>query len=257
MSEKEPYLPLFCGDFIGDTTHLSQKEIGQYILLLMAMWRNGGVLPDDPRRLKRMARGTISDAVMNYFTPGEGGITQKRLKKEFKYVQERNAKQAANANARWLKNKETNDAVADAKAMPNGCPQPNPTQIEEIEQVVTPITRARRASVCPRFEAWWVIFPNRVGKAAALKAFKRAEVRATLRELIDGLQRYIASKPPERPWCNPATWLNQDRWLDEPAKTGNGHKRSAYADACFEMMEGARHEPTISAIEDFRTKARD
>lgn len=31
------------------------------------------------------------------------------------------------------------------------------------------------------------------------------------------MQRYIATKPPDRNWCNPATWLNQERWRDEPA----------------------------------------
>jgi hypothetical protein len=39
-----------------------------------------------------------------------------------------------------------------------------------------------------------------------------------LETLIRARDRYIATKPPDRPWCNPATWLNQERWLDEPAQ---------------------------------------
>ncbi len=35
------------------------------------------------------------------------------------------------------------------------------------------------------------------------------------------LERYKRCKPVDRPWCNPATWLNQKRWLDEwPAEVG-------------------------------------
>jgi hypothetical protein len=35
--------------------------------------------------------------------------------------------------------------------------------------------------------------------------------------LLAGVRRYIATKPEDHPWCNPATWLNQGRWEDEPA----------------------------------------
>jgi hypothetical protein len=32
-----------------------------------------------------------------------------------------------------------------------------------------------------------------------------------------GLEKYIA-KTDDRPWCNPATWIHQDRWNDQPAQ---------------------------------------
>jgi uncharacterized protein YdaU (DUF1376 family) len=69
------------------------------------------------------------------------------------------------------------------------------------------------------FEIWYAAFPNKVGRAAALKAFNivRRARKATFAELMSGLARYIRTKPPDRAWCNPATWLNQGRWADEPA----------------------------------------
>lgn len=74
------------------------------------------------------------------------------------------------------------------------------------------------------FAEWWREFPNKVGKAAAFKSYNRALARASPAELIVGLHHYVAVKPPDREWCNPATWLNQDRWLDEPEfPTRNGH----------------------------------
>lgn len=69
------------------------------------------------------------------------------------------------------------------------------------------------------FDDWWAAYPNKVGKADARRAFERARRKATLADLIAGLRRYIDHKPPDRPWCNPATWLNGERWLDEPART--------------------------------------
>lgn len=66
------------------------------------------------------------------------------------------------------------------------------------------------------FDQFWALYPNKVGKAAALKAFTAARKRCDLDTMMAGLRRYVA-KTDDRPWCNPATWLNQDRWADEPA----------------------------------------
>ena len=68
-------------------------------------------------------------------------------------------------------------------------------------------------------EQFWPVWPNKVGKPAAAAAYARARKRGnTLDQIIKGLTSYVNSKPPERPWLNPATFLNQDRFLDEPAK---------------------------------------
>lgn len=40
--------------------------------------------------------------------------------------------------------------------------------------------------------------------------------RVPMDDLMAGLRRYVA-KTDDRPWSNPATWLNQDRWDDQPA----------------------------------------
>jgi hypothetical protein len=66
------------------------------------------------------------------------------------------------------------------------------------------------------FAKFWEVYPNKVGKAAAAKAFLAALKRASFEDIMAGLQRYVV-KTDDRPWCNPATWLNQDRWQDQPA----------------------------------------
>jgi hypothetical protein len=83
-------------------------------------------------------------------------------------------------------------------------------------------TRERVSLPLAEFEnEFWPMFPNKVGKGAARKAWRTAVGNATVLEIMAGLRRYVA-KTDDRPWCNPSTWLNQDRWLDQPATVGNG-----------------------------------
>lgn len=70
---------------------------------------------------------------------------------------------------------------------------------------------------------FWEAFPNKVGKADALKAFDKATHKTTPDVLFPALDRY-AHKTDDRPFCNPATWLNQERWLDQPAANPNGRR---------------------------------
>jgi uncharacterized protein YdaU (DUF1376 family) len=71
------------------------------------------------------------------------------------------------------------------------------------------------------FERWYADYPNKIGRGAAEKSF--AKVRESdsvaFETLCAAVARYRKTKPVDREWCNPATWLNQARWTDEPAST--------------------------------------
>lgn len=70
---------------------------------------------------------------------------------------------------------------------------------------------------------FWPMYPHKVGKPTAQKAYANARTRAEKQPILDGLERYKANKPQDRNWCNPSTFLNQDRWGDEP--DDQAHKR--------------------------------
>lgn len=74
----------------------------------------------------------------------------------------------------------------------------------------------------PAFDQFWQAYPHKVGKAAALKAFVRAgRTGVDLKRLMFAVERYKTEKRPDVPFCNPATWLNQGRWDDQPANGGS------------------------------------
>ena len=73
-------------------------------------------------------------------------------------------------------------------------------------------------------EQFWTMYPNKVGKPDALSVLEKVRRKGVLWEVVvRGLVTYIRDKPADRAWCNPATWLRQGRWDDQPANVSNGH----------------------------------
>jgi hypothetical protein len=84
---------------------------------------------------------------------------------------------------------------------------------------------------------FWALYPHKVAKNAARKAAAKIE-RANLVDLetlLAALRRYIG-KTDDRPWCNPATWLNEHRWTDEPAAVSTGPPRRSTGGNGFAAM---------------------
>ena len=121
MSE-QPFMPLWVADFIGDTLHLSADEVGQYILLLMAMWRAGGSLPADAKSLARIARKRVSEKVLCFFTADGDRLTQKRLSSELTKSRDFSTLQRKKANARWGSNRLKDNDEPSAAAVPRDMP---------------------------------------------------------------------------------------------------------------------------------------
>jgi hypothetical protein len=73
------------------------------------------------------------------------------------------------------------------------------------------------------FIEWYEAYPKRVGRGAATGAFLKARKNgATLEDLMAGARRYAAERKGEDPkfTAHPVTWLNQERWADDPTHMG-------------------------------------
>lgn len=128
-----PFMQLYIADYLGDTQHLTTEQHGAYLLLLMAMWRADGRLPNDPAKLCRIARVSarrwhlIAEDVMAFFTVDGEEITQKRLVEERKKAasisEKRSASGKRGGQAKALKSKEP--PLANAKQMPQHSQKPD------------------------------------------------------------------------------------------------------------------------------------
>ncbi|HET6916620.1 MAG TPA: hypothetical protein VFH56_11075 [Acidimicrobiales bacterium] len=70
------------------------------------------------------------------------------------------------------------------------------------------------------FDEWYEHYPRKRGRGQALKAYRVARKKTSQQALIDAIQEQspaLMSKGPE--FCPyPATWLNGERWADEPPR---------------------------------------
>jgi phage replication O-like protein O len=77
------------------------------------------------------------------------------------------------------------------------------------------------------FDVWYSAYPKHVGCKPALKAWlKLSPEPALIQTIMAATSRYVEHKAgvEARFILDPATWINQERWTDEPVTAnGNGH----------------------------------
>lgn len=67
-------------------------------------------------------------------------------------------------------------------------------------------------------DQFWADWPHKVGKPKAMESLDRVRRQGVpFEQVMAGVRRYVRDKPPDRPWLNPATFLNQARFDDQPA----------------------------------------
>lgn len=224
-----PFMQLYVADYLGDTRHLTTEQHGAYLLLLMCMWRSGGELVNEAAKLARLTGCTasrwarISADVLELFEIRDGMLSHTRITVELEKALEKQNQRAASGslggNAKARKTKETNLAKASDLLKHSLEPEPDTEEVSEAKASSPRMAAARSNG----FDLFWAAYPNKVGKRDAEKRYVAALKRVTgpdpPGQILDGVARAKTS----RKWLdgiipNPATWLNQDRWEDQPSE---------------------------------------
>lgn len=100
-------------------------------------------------------------------------------------------------------------------------------------------TQVEESSLADPFDEFWKAYPRKAGKPKAAAAYRSAvgKRKADPEVILAGLARWVAywtakNEPDYVP--HPTTWLNQDRWNDEPPPLPRRSGLSAVAD----VLEG-------------------
>jgi hypothetical protein len=128
--------------------------------------------------------------------------------------------------------------TGDRSKEPKGELKPEPNNLL-VEPEARPVSVEDAAA--DSFEAFWMAYPRRVAKGTALRAWTKA-VKALVKEgmpnsqaiavIIAGVDRYAeAVRGKEAQYvAHPASWLNAQRWLDEPDPTPGRKTRAPKID---------------------------
>ena len=157
---KPAAIPLFGDSYMADTMHLTLEEHGAYLRLLMLAWRTDDCsLPDDDRRIARMLGISgnrwkkIRPAVMAFWTLENAKWTQKRLKKERKYVEEKSQKNSKIAKDAWAQRTEKQQEGGMRTQYQTGyetdAPSPSPSPHNSIDNKLSSTVIAKKAQSLP------------------------------------------------------------------------------------------------------------
>lgn len=223
-------IPFHIGDFLSSTLHMDTLEKGAYIMLLLAHYQSGEKgLPNDDKKLSRIAGVSpkvwmrIRNILSEKFIINDEFWVHSKCVEVLRKVYEKSSAQ----RAKVLKRYET-DSTAVLPRYYQPKPKPKP-------KIFTNVNNVREEK--NNFDDWYEIYPHKVGKVSAQKAYKIAIEIATQTELVDGVKKYIQLKPPDRKWCNPATWLNQQRWLDQPNEPREGKSHETLDDVASRVLK--------------------
>ena len=65
------------------------------------------------------------------------------------------------------------------------------------------------------FPTFYDQYPRKAARAKACEKYRAARKKASLTDILAGLDRYKHTKPAYADWAHPSTWLNGERWLDQ------------------------------------------
>ena len=194
MSAARPdtWMPIYIGDYLADTMHLSCLEHGAYLLLIFAYWRSGKPLPDNDRVLAGICKMTsgqwraMRPTMSGFFQITDGVWRHKRIDAEISKTLEISEKRSAagshGAAKRWKSN-ETGMASAIPEPLANAQQNDalyshshNSSLRSEVDPPNAPLGRSKRGT---RLPADWRPCEQSCQLSDAL-GFSRAELDGTI-----------------------------------------------------------------------------
>jgi len=215
-----PYLPLWTDNYLADTRHLTTKQHGAYLLLMMTAWRTDDCsLPDDDRLLARYcALGIREWKVMRpvleeFFEVKDSKFVQSKLKSLHVFAKNRQRSNTLNGSKGGIAKalKYNNGALANATISPKQnssealASKPNHTKLNN-----------KNIDAQKMFDEWWDTYPRKVSKKAALSAFQIAIKKIEFDVLMKATRAYATLDIDVQYIAYPTTYLNQERWNDKP-----------------------------------------
>ena len=202
-------------DWIEQTAALEDDEKGRLFVAILEYARSGEI-PDTLGReslLFPVFKAVIDRDAQKSGTLAQNGAAGGRASKA-------NVSKCKQTQANVSKCKQTQANVSKCKPTNN-----IRHKTEDKGHKTEDDTPPKSPSTGDAFERFWSVYPRKIGKQSAKRAFER--VKVPLETLVTAVERQKCSDQ----WTqnngqfipHPATWLNQGRWDDELPESGRGY----------------------------------
>lgn len=214
--------------WLAGVMNLTLEERGAYDTLIEVLYSRDGNLPPDqeeaimsracgvrPQMWRRLRSSLIAKGKIHPQTDGK--LTANRVRKEvetatkliekmrgLRQIQLQNQTLSAGDTARTTTSTSTSTKK---ESTPIG---PKPVQLALVPEA------PRASRLDSEFKDFYGLYPRKEAPRAAEKAFIAARKRGQFEDIMAGLKRAIPKWDDPKYIPHPASWLNKDRWLDQP-----------------------------------------
>lgn len=255
------FYPFHIGDYASATRHLTWDEDMAYRRLIDAYYTREAPIPLDLRQAYRLVMATTPEqreavdvVLFEFFIETPEGWSHGRCDSEIAIYRDKSEKASKSAQARWNARRgagalptesdgNANASKGDANAHETAC-EGNATKTKTITNPKNSINPpnppppAGGSNACDAsFERFWLAYPKKVGKESARKVWARIKRPAETIELVLSALGWQVESEQWRKNAgqfipNPSTYLNQQRWLDEPVVKPGMPKLTAVGQKC-------------------------
>jgi hypothetical protein len=210
VSRKPPHIKLYVKDFAFDTQDMTDKELGKYMREFLLAYKTGIF---SEKHQENTLFFELKSSFLSYSRQCE---TNKQ-------------------------NRTKSNAYADESSTNGQRMVDEPVNHEPITNNHEPITNKDISPLYSLFDEFWNLYPRqrRGRKEKVLKAWIKANDRASSGEIMQGLMRYAQSDDVERGYAKGAeAWLNDDRWnyQYDIRPTNNTNNRNNEPSAAFRAI---------------------
>lgn len=218
---------------------------GAYSILLDLIYMQGGELPDDPRYISGLLGMSVRKwnsirkdlLAMGKIHINGTSISNYRAIIELESLRKLQEKQRENRSGPNKNNDlekprfDHTEPEPDTELLPVGNNPPNPQTDLLGEPLASPPATVGKSSqnFDDEFEKVWERYPRKVGKGAARKAWAKARKTTDRTVMGNSLMAHIrvwAGGTPKDKIPHLSTWLNQERWNDDPSASANRSQNS-------------------------------
>jgi len=235
---RAPSFQFYPDKWQSHTRRLSDQSYRVYHELLCWMWQSSEdycSVQNSPEAIAcaiamqtecvRIALAEIQNPFSPLLKEENGRLVSNGLKKARQAQLDKSHKAKEAANARWkdANAMQTHKPSIAEKPNPQCIPTPTPTptltpSINTSTPQTPPAKPRRPVDDTPEFLRFWNVYPRKVGKPNAARAFAKALRNATIDDIMRGLAAHLPAWAESDPQFtpHPATWLNRQGWNDSP-----------------------------------------